>query len=1050
MSNKIQGYHKAFQEGLEKLNPAQAEAVAHIEGPVLVVAGPGTGKTHILASRIGHILLETDTQAANILCLTFTEAGVRAMRERLLELIGPEAHRVHVYTFHSFCNGIIQENLAWFGQQGLEAISDLEQIELSRKLLEDLDHQNPLRRGKVNVYFYEKHLRDLFQLMKSEAWTVDLLKKSIQSYIADLPFREEFIYKKKYKQHKKGDPKQAKIDEEVLRMDILGAAVDLFPKYEQALAKMRRYDYADMIQWVLEAFKNNTHLLRRYQEQYLYFLVDEYQDTNGAQNELIQQLTNFWDSPNLFIVGDDDQSIFEFQGARLQNLVDYYEQYKEQIKVVLLQQNYRSNQAILDSAKKLIDYNQQRISLKLAELGLEKNLIAAHADRMVSKTQPVIQAYPNVFQEESGIINKIKELHAAGLAWNDMAVIYAKHQQVERLQQAFDKLSIPYQTKRRSNILDSLLIRQLRTLLLYFKDEQEAVFSGDHRLFKILHYRCFGIPALALAQLSQQLAKIPYTERPSWRLWITSPEQWGIQLAAQEQIVKVGHWLEESHSYGINASLLAFVERLLNGSGLLAQAVKAEDRLWQVQLAKTFLDFVQEELARKTRLELKEFLLTLDQMDANQLALPMRKDIELDDGVHLLTAHSSKGLEFHTVFLFDASKKAWEPGGRKGGRRFPLPDTLTLSGETFEDETRRRLFYVAITRAEENLFISYALQNAKGKAQQACRYIDEIVDEQTLSIQQTQLAQEELLMRAEQVLGESDLVQLPAMEKSAIRYLLKDFQISISALNRFLDCPIRFFYEVVLQAPQIQRAAASYGDAMHNALQLYFNKMTADTAHQYPAENVLIDFFVEEMQKRKYSFPKEEYERRLKQGKNNLALYYQQYRTDWVKQVRTELRVQHVEVAGVPIKGVIDRIDVVNDLEVRIVDYKTGSHKSEKVRAPKEPTNPHGGAYWRQLVFYKLLLEASSTEHRKVADACIAYLDIDKEGQLFEHHVRISKKEEEQFTQMLQESYSRIQAQDFYTGCAKEDCEWCSFVKENISTTPSMSSEAIEALDDRS
>ena len=189
----IQHYNEAFLRVLEELNPQQRQAVDQVEGPVLAIAGPGTGKTHILSARIGRILLETDAQAQNILCLTFTDAGVNAMRQRLLEFIGPEAHRVHIYTFHSFCNSIIQDNLELFGSQDMEPLSELERVEIIRQLLDELEVRHPLRRGRNDAYFYEKHLQGLFQLMKSEDWTVEHVHDAIDSYLESLPDREEFI-----------------------------------------------------------------------------------------------------------------------------------------------------------------------------------------------------------------------------------------------------------------------------------------------------------------------------------------------------------------------------------------------------------------------------------------------------------------------------------------------------------------------------------------------------------------------------------------------------------------------------------------------------------------------------------------------------------------------------------------------------------------------------------------------------------------------------------------------------------------------------------------
>ncbi|MEL6658841.1 MAG: ATP-dependent DNA helicase [Bacteroidota bacterium] len=1039
-------YHQCFREELGRLNPAQKKAVEQTEGPVLVVAGPGTGKTHILAARIGQILLSTDTSAQSILCLTFTDAGVRAMRERLLQLIGPEAHRVHIYTFHSFCNTVIQDNLAYFGRQGLEPVSELEQIELTRQILDGLPITHPLRRGKISAYFYEKHLRDLFQLMKTEGWTPSFLQQAIKDYLEDLPQREAFRYKRKHGPYQAGDVKESKLATERDRMTILEAAVELFPAYERGLAQLGRYDYADMILWVLKAFRENEQLLRNYQEQYLYFLVDEYQDTNGAQNELLHLMADFWDSPNLFIVGDDDQSIFEFQGARLKNLVDYYHKYEDEITVVLLQQNYRSTQAVLDAAGGLIQHNEQRLTKQLERLGIEKELEASLPERKASTIQPELRVYPNTFQEEVAIIQEIERLHEAGVPWQEMAVIYARHQQVKSLQNLMDKHGIPYQTRRKTNVLDTILIRQLREMLIYLKDEQTRSFSGDHRLFKILHYPCFGIEPLSIARLAAKRASLAYEERPTWREWIQTAQHWPDNLPDQEKILAVAQWWEKTHAQFPNMSLPALVEHLLSGSGLLTGALKAPDRLWQVQLAKTFLDVVREEVARRPRLSLNDLLRILDQMDTNRLSMPMRKDIELEDGVHLVTAHSSKGLEFNTVFLLDATKNSWE-GNQRRNQRFALPDTLTLSGESFVDETRRRLFYVAVTRAKERLFISYGQQNHKGKEQLACQFVDELSEaggwiEETLSLSSTELLRYEIT-----ALQNQERPQLPAMEQSAIAKLLTDFQLSPSSWQRYLDCPLRFFYEVVLQVPQIQRPAASYGNALHNALQKYFNLMLAHPERIFPEQEILLELFNEEMERARSFFSPEEYIARLAQGKNNLSMYYTQYRSTWTTQCRTELRLQQVEVEGVPIKGVIDRIDFLNEQEIGILDYKSGSHNNAKLRAPTE-SKPNGGNYWRQLAFYKMLWENRTGESRRVRKTAISYLDLNKAGELTIEPLELSTGEMQRAKAMLKDSYQRIKAQDFYTGCGEESCEWCAFVREDMQT-PSHTAIEVEELDDK-
>ncbi|MFT5016248.1 MAG: DNA helicase-2/ATP-dependent DNA helicase PcrA, partial [Limisphaerales bacterium] len=328
-------HNATFQTELDRLNPAQRAAVEKTDGPVMVLAGPGTGKTHLLAARIGNILSETDTGAHNILCLTFTEAGVKAMRERLLKFIGPEAHRIGIYTFHGFCSNLIQQNLQYFGKPDLEPLGELEQIRIIRSLLDGLEQDTPLRQGYHDPYFYEPHLKHLFSAIKSENWELDDMDQKIDKYVTELPAHPDFVYQKKYKDKVKGDPKQGQIDEEILRMKRLRAATDLFPAYQEGLRKERRYDYGDMIGWVLRAFNDFPSLLRAYQERYQYVLVDEFQDTNGAQDAIVRSLVDYWEKPNIFIVGDDDQAIYEFQGARLRSMTDFFKRYDD-VKLVTL------------------------------------------------------------------------------------------------------------------------------------------------------------------------------------------------------------------------------------------------------------------------------------------------------------------------------------------------------------------------------------------------------------------------------------------------------------------------------------------------------------------------------------------------------------------------------------------------------------------------------------------------------------------------------------------------------------------------------------------
>ncbi len=399
--------NQKFREEYARLNTEQRLAVDQTEGPVMVIAGPGTGKTQILAARIGKILLDTDASPSNILCLTYTEAGALAMRRRLVHFIGSDAYKVNIYTFHAFCNDIIQDNLSLFEKNELDPISDLEKIELLRLLIDQFPKNHPLKRYRGDVYYEINNLSRLFSIMKQEGWKPQQIIQNINDYIADLPNRDEYIAKRATKDFKKGDVRTDKIEEEKERMDKLAAAVNEFDKFRTMMRVKNRYDFDDMINWVVKAFEENPNLLLNYQERYQYILVDEYQDTSGSQNQLVQLLINYWEQPNIFVVGDDDQSIYRFQGANIENMQQFVNGYANDLFKVVLTNNYRSTQPILDISKTLISRNQERLISKME--GLTKELIASHPEISLLQHPPVILEYETQRHEMAGITMQVEE-----------------------------------------------------------------------------------------------------------------------------------------------------------------------------------------------------------------------------------------------------------------------------------------------------------------------------------------------------------------------------------------------------------------------------------------------------------------------------------------------------------------------------------------------------------------------------------------------------------------------------------------------------------------
>lgn len=1040
--NTSRQYNLAFEEALKKLNKQQRDAVNQIEGPMLVIAGPGTGKTHILAARIGRILTETDTNPNNILCLTFTDAGVHAMRERLLEFIGPEAHRVHIFTFHSFCNSIIQDNLELFGSHDLEPLDDLERVEIIRRLIDELPFDHPVKNRRSDPYFFEKHLHELFKQMKTEAWTVEHIHAKIDEYLEDLPNRETFIYKRKTKDNEKGDIKQTLIDEAFRRMERLRAAAALFPRYVKLMEKARRYDYDDMILWVLRGFENNEALLRNYQERYLYFLVDEYQDTNGAQNRIIQQLIGYWDNPNIFIVGDDDQSIFEFQGARLQNLVEFHHLYKKDLQLVLLKENYRSSQHILNTSKSLINHNQNRISNRLE--GIEKALDAKHDFFAHSTIHPAILEYPSRTQEEVAIVRQLDDLQQKGFPLHEVAVIYARHRQVRNIIALLEKKGIPYNTKRQVNILDQPLIQKLRTLLKYVNDEHHSPYSSEHTLFRIMYFDFLGIPVRSLAKLSFFMAK-GNKQKILWRDIIGDAEKLSeIGIEDPAPFTEFSNLLDQLIGDYSNFTLLQLLERIINRSGLLAFILQQPDKTWQLQVVNTFFEFVKKETDKKPRFTLKKLLEIFSNMDANRLPIGILKTITAKEGVNLITAHSSKGLEFQYVFMIDCTKDDWEP---KSGNsfRFPLPDTLTFSGEEDAVEARRRLFYVAMTRAKELLQISYSQTDIAGKQLDRTLYVDEILKATELETRRVAVS-EAILTEAQALqLQEIEKPAIPAQEKDAVDDLLEGFVLSVSDLNRYLRCPLSFYFEAVLKLPVAQSEAASYGLAMHHALHKLFEKRKLSKSRLLPSKNEFVHFFQADMNHRRGHFSPKEFERRSQLGAMHLENFYDLNASTWTQKAQTEYRIRNVELQGIPITGIIDRLDFMDDFTVHIVDYKTGNPDFQKINRPTD-SNPIGGPYWRQLVFYKILYELHQQSH-KVQSAGIFYLEADNKNEYVSRQLDFRPDDVETVKILITDTYQKIMDHQFYEGCGEKGCRWCNFVKQNILADSFADFEA-EELDD--
>jgi DNA helicase-2/ATP-dependent DNA helicase PcrA len=1034
MSFNKERLERKFAEEYERLNEKQKQAVNTIDGPVMVIAGPGTGKTQILASRIGKILLETDALPENILCLTYTDAGVVAMRKRLLQFIGPDAYKVNIYTFHAFCNDVIQENLSYFEKTVLDPVSELEKIQLYKELIDSFPKNHPLKRYRGDVYFEVNNLQHLFSNMKREGWTPAFINQKIDEYIADLPYRDEFIYKKKYKEFNAGDLKKDKIEEEKDRMEKLKAAVGEFDRFQQLMRKRNRYDFDDMINWVIRAFEENKNLLANYQEKFQYILVDEYQDTSGTQNRLVELLISYWDKPNVFVVGDDDQSIYRFQGANVENMVQFAAIYQQDLLTVVLTNNYRSTQPILDISKSLIDRNNERLVNQLE--GLSKQLLSSKEKIKQLTHQPVIKEYESQRQEMIGIVKHVQQLSAQGILPGRIGIIYKENKYGEELAKYFKLLNIPVYSKRHLNILELPVAKKIILLLKYLASEHDIPYSGDEMLFEILHFDWFGIPPIEIAKLTMEVAGKRYNEnKTSIRQLLqektNTPAKDLFSSNLHEGLKKASFVIENLVADVSNVTLQHLFENIIREAGVLTHIMQSEEKHWQLQILTGLFDFVKDETHRDPFLNLQQLVSLVEVMEKEEITLPLVQVSGSDKGINLMTAHGSKGLEFEYVFIAGCNAAFWEKK-RKPGGGYKLPETIfTSQPSSKDDEELRRLFYVALTRAEQHLYISYSKFKNDGKELEPSMFIAEIQDQHPLPVEKIILDTEVLSEFAALNFNEAEAPEIEKIEEEFISRILDKFVMNVTALNNYLKCPLEFYFKNLIRIPSPKNEATEFGSAVHHALEKLFRKMQDGKKDQFPPKEEFIADFEWYMLRHRESFTKEQFDRRLEYGLEVLNNYYDKYINSFNKIVAIERTIRNVVIKDVPLKGKLDKLEF-DGKSVNVVDYKTGDPDKAipKTKGPSEK-EPNGGDYWRQAVFYKILVDNYEQKDWKVVSTEFDFIEPDKKKNYRKEKVVIGPADITTVTQQITSTWEKIQNREFYTGCGKDDCHWCNFVKTN-------------------
>lgn len=986
-----------FEELYAKLNSAQKLAVDTVEGPVMVVAGPGTGKTQILTLRIANILAKTDADPESILALTFTESGVASMRRRLLEIIGASAYSVVINTFHGFCNDIIKNYPEEFPRIiGSQNITEVDQIRMIESLIDELSLKELKPFG--DTYYYVREILARLNELKREnigplpfAATVEREQKRFEA-IEDL-----YHVKGPHAGKMKGD--YLKEQKQILKNREL---VLIYGRYEEELSRNRLYDWSDMIMEVVRELETNEDLLRTLQEQHHYLLVDEHQDTNNAQNRVMELLANFHSDPNIFVVGDEKQAIFRFQGASLENFSHFKKLYPG-AQLVVLEENYRSSQSILDSSHDVIAKSARIEAKPLRASGghPEKKI------RFFAFTRPETECF--------FVAEDVKKRLESGVQPNEIAVLYRDNRDAFPFVRMFERAGIPFSIESDRDVMSD---PDMRKFVLLLRTASEI--GSDERLLEALHADFLGIRPLDVYKIAAAASARKI------RAWDIVKSESALREAGVDEpekihalFLKLSGWASLSKNRG----LTEVFEMVARESGFVSHLLGLPNAIEKMNTLNGLFDEIKALAEKHKEYALNDFLSYLDTLAEHDILIRRSGVSGAPSQVRLMTAHKSKGQEFGHVYIVNAYDGHW--GNKRRPNLLKLPVSvfaLSASGfaEGSEMEDERRLFYVAVTRAKREITVSYARESESKREQLPCQFLEEIRPElveraDALPYEKEFEEHKEILFRAPAIVGGN------LKEKEFIREIFTRNGLSVSALNNYLKCPWNYFYTNLIRIPKAKTKHAMYGTAVHNALKDFFeNLKDRDLTKQFLLEKFL--FYLNHE-----AISAADFEESRAKGDRALSGYYDAYYALWPRQTIVEKNINGVMLTPeIRLTGKIDKLEFVGaGIEVNVVDYKTSKPKT---RGEIEGfVKSSDGGIKRQLVFYNILLNRFE-EGKKygMVSADVDFIEPDDKGRYHKERFEVTQTEIVGLEELARKTGEEILNLEFWDRtCGDKDCEFC-------------------------
>lgn len=966
-----------FKAAYKRLNKEQKEAVDTIDGPVMVVAGPGTGKTQILALRIANILSKTDTKSDGILCLTFTNAGANQMRNRLRKYIGKESTRVEISTFHSFGMKVIEENYHILGLDSSPKILDeKDAVAICDEILNEHDWEYIKPRGDISRYF--RDLKSLISLLKREGVTSKDFEKEIKKDIENLKNSPESI-------SSRGESKGEIKKDIIKKIDGLSRTLEVvkfYDLYEESKNKQNLFDYDDVLINLVRIVENSDDVASSIKEQYLYVLIDEHQDSSGIQNKFLEKVWGKEESPNIFVVGDDRQLIYGFGGASL----EYFEGFKNafgKAHLVTLLENYRSTQVILDVSHELL-------TSKVTPLKLKSQNKEHHPIKLIEATYPRDEIIACAIE----IKKKIKE----GIDPKEIAVLVPKNRYVRSAIEILTSLGVPVSAKGSISFFGAEETRSILDVLRVVSDPYDSATLG-----KLFFDKFLKIPPLFAHRFIHDLDS-KYITLDS----IKDKKRTLFESSIEHFIEKLTSWVDYSRDLSVYELL-----QKVGSEFMLETAENHEELVKRVEVIRTFLHLALYKVEKNPRLTIREFVEFLERLESYGEHIPLAI-FEGSGGVNVLTLHGSKGLEFDFVWIAHMDEKSLMSSKNFG---FSLPVLIEEKIEKKDEDIAKRELYVAITRAKRFCNISYASNSYTGGETELANIIKDLPDN-IFEKTNRENTEKSILSIDPKIYVEKNTNKKENIDVKNLILLVKDEyierKVSVSLLNNFFECPWKWYFRNLLQLPEPKNESLIFGNKVHKAIDkiLKFDKK--------PTEKNIVDFV--DNDKEAFKIVSSWVEKRLSSITKN-------------RENEQSVSVKDEKFAHLNIYGKIDLIEKLDKDNLRVTDFKTGSVKK---KSEIEKLNEEGrmSNLMRQLAMYSYLLEESPKWKKDVRESRLEFVEAKNEKEsiydtvIQKEQIKLLVKDIEEYDNLLKTGQWIDRECNFKSYRGKDiECQYCKIAK---------------------